>query len=167
MRFSSRLKPTQNYASTESWRGLSAISVQKTGKVRHLRLVSLSSPHVCADSDNVNKLGEIRRAREMGSRHASRAAGSAAVQQCSDGEVYELTVSRATPRHITGVYSQDMESQCPLGGRKLWTPAGEADPHNIWLHLAEIRSLCRPTSKSTGRNVHANARRSIHWQNLI
>lgn len=32
----------------------------------------------------------------------------------------------------------------------------EADPHNISLYLAEIRSLCRPTSKSTGRNVHVN-----------
>lgn len=32
----------------------------------------------------------------------------------------------------------------------------EADPYNICLYPAEIRSLCRPTSKSAGRYVHAN-----------
>ncbi len=44
----------------------------------------------------------------------------------------------------------------PSGRMQTVNTGQEPDPHNIWLYLAEIRSVCRPTSKSRGRNVHVH-----------
>lgn len=66
-----------------------------------------------------DKLCEIEWVQKMDLGGASQTTGSTASDNETDGEIYEQTVSRATPRHITAIYSQDMESQCLLGGRKL------------------------------------------------
>lgn len=51
------------------------------------------------------------------------------------------TVSRATPRHITAIYPQDMDSQCLLGGCKLWTLAGRLT-HIIYGSIWPKLGLC-------------------------
>lgn len=87
----------------------------------------------------------------MDLRNTSQAAGRAALGneqalRCMTGQ----TASRAPPGTITKAFIQQTWRHSVLGERQTVKTGQESDPHYVWLERTEIRSVCRPPSKSRG-----------------
>lgn len=69
----------------------------------------------------------------------------------SGNEMYDRqTVSRAPPVPNTRPFIPQTWARSALAERQTVRTGQETDPHYVWLHRPQIRSVCRPPSKSGG-----------------
>lgn len=96
---------------------------------------------------------QLLRTRKMDLRSASQTAGRTA--SGNEQAVRCMTGRQSQELHLD-LIPDHLSSRRGVGERQTVKAGQEADPHYVWLHRTEIRSVCRPPSKSGGRYGHVS-----------
>lgn len=94
---------------------------------------------------------QLLRTRKMDLRSASQTAGRTA---SGNEQVVRCMTGRQSQELHLDLIPDHLSSRRGVGERQTVKTGQDADPHYVWFHQAEIRSVCRPPSKSGGRYGH-------------